>query len=179
MTDWLDSSVRPGSIVVDDGPVVVPVEPDDGIPGPGKRPCRITVRLRGVAYRGDDVGRDWRYTVTVNNSVWLSPRHAVEPNSFDAIGAEVYDRVWPDSCEGTPLIVISAHAREHDGGLFDDEGFRADIVAMRCPLDGLERQLVIAVPVPEYPQWFGRLFRRGRRVAVMVFFFVIEARCER
>lgn len=180
MTNLLDSSVRPGPIVVDDGPVLVPVEPENGgEPGPGKRPCRIRVKLRGVAYRGHDVGSDWRYTVTVNNSVWISRRHAVAWNSFDEIDVEVYDCTWPNSCEGTPLLVISAHAREHDGGFFDDEGFNADIIAMPCPLDGLDRQLVIAVPVPEYPQWLGRwIFRRGKRVAVMVFYFVIESRCE-
>jgi len=178
MTDWIDSGVRPGSVVVDNGIDVVPIDPDEGGGAPGKRPCRITVRLRGVAYQGDDVGADWRYTVAVNSSTWISRRHTAVWRRFDEIGVEIDDQVWPNSCGGAPLLVISAHAREYDGGLFDDVGFNADIIAMPCTRDGFRRQLTMVVPVPEYPPRFWRwILRRPKRVALMVFFFVIEARC--
>jgi hypothetical protein len=177
--NWFNVRPGTGSIVVDDGPEIVPIDPDEVGEVPEGRPCRFIVRLRGVSYQGDDVGSDWRYSVTINSTAWVSPRHHFAWRSFDPIGVEVYNDVRPATCERAALLVFTVGAREYDYGIFDDVGVFGDIIPVPCPEGGFGRQLTMAVPVPEYPPRFWRwICRRRRRLALMIFYFSIEARCE-
>jgi len=175
MSDQLLSG--PGS-VVEDGLDIhipgIPVTEDDR----KRKPCRVIVTLIGVYYGGDDVGSEWRYEISVNGGSWVSDLRIVHWRTWDSVDHRVYDEVLEYGCGMTQLVKFLVRARERDWFIFDDIGKSFDLTALPCLKEKSRRQVVILVPVEEYPSGVWRwLLRSHTRTALMHFVFEVEAQC--
>lgn len=164
-----------GSVVVTDGPPI-------HIPGPEvdvkQKPCRVTATLLAVYYGGDNVGSEWRYEISVNTAVWSSSLRIVHCRTWDYVGKPVYDEVLEGGCGLSELVTIGVRARERDWCIFDDIGDGVGITMLPCLEEPSGRQVVILVPVPEYPSglWLWP-FRKHKKAAFLYFVFEVTAQC--
>ena len=167
-----------GGLVVVDGPDIhIPGIPDTEVTKK-LNPCRLTVTLRGVYYGGDNVGSEWEYRIAVNNKIWCSGLRNVQWRSWDAVNQQIYDEIIDHGCGLIQLVTFFVRARERDWYIFDDIGERADVTAIPCTREKSKRRVVISVPVVEYPGILWRwMFRRFKKIAMLYFFFEVEAQC--
>jgi hypothetical protein len=174
----IDSVFSGGGLVVDNG-VDITI-PGEGIElQPSKRPCRITVILRGVYYDGDNIGSDWKYEVSVNGGVWVTPVHTVQWKTWDVVNEKIYEEVVENACQMMTVVCFFIRARERDGYCFDDIGKRAEVTVMPCEEKPTPRRLIIGVSVPEYSffKWLRILLRKYQQSALLYFVFEIETQC--
>lgn len=174
--------LRSGTPIAGDGIVLVD-GPEVIVPGvtvgePAGKPCRVLVTLRGVFYGGSNVGSRWRYAVSTSGGAWVSAIHRARWLHFDPVGQQVSDQVYKGGCERDILVTIGVEAREYDGYLFDDIGHAVTASLIHCTRERTGQQVILPVPVPEYPYWpWLLLFRRKRPVAMMYFIFDVTAEC--
>jgi len=158
-----------GSVVVDGG-FDIPTVDDIGR---GDRPCRVEIKLKGVYYSGDDIGRDWKFRVSINNNQpWTSDWLVIQRGTWAPIDEVVFSYVAKNSCELMQLLFFVVRARERDFLPFDDTGIAFDTTATPCLQKMTRRQLVMTVIVRENFHGIGML-----KAARLNFVFDITSVC--
>lgn len=164
-----------GSVVVTDGPSLdIP-----GLDVDVKRdPCRITTTIIAVYYGGDNVGSEWQFDISVNNTVWPSGLRIVPHRTWDYLNKLIYDDVREGGCGLIELVTIGIRARERDWFIFDDIGIAVSMTFLECTDELTRNRVIVSVPVPEYPSGLWRtLFRKYKKTALLYFVFEVTANC--
>jgi len=152
-----------GGMVVDDGFDIPPADL-----GRGERPCRVMITLKGVYYTGDDIGRDWRFTVSVNNQAWTSDWLVMRPGTWTPIEETVFVSTGKNSCGLTQLLFFVVRARERGFPFPGSTGMASDTTGIPCSEQMSRRRFIMTVLVREG-------FRR--RTARLQFVFEITSVC--
>jgi hypothetical protein len=125
-----------------------------------KLPCKITVTLNRVTYRGHNIGNDWSYLITVGTGVISVPKHKFnwKDGSEARSDSTTFIQGWKGDRIYLTLIVI---ATEHDP-IWNDVGSNNRKINAVCPSDV---STSVQVLVKESP---------GGGVARLTFYFTIH-----
>ena len=125
--------------------------------------CRFKMTLSKVAFSGNDLGANWKYTITAGRGVTEITEHAVSFTAGETRTDVVYDRLWPP-CPSSVTIQLTCGAVSV-GRLYNNDGQASVTINRLC--DGTAQTATSAVGVSA----------RGYGTETVTFTFDIATTC--